>query len=64
MTHLPHLGTSPQRRRFRALDADRTTGEAGIDAPEVTAAFVCECARARCDDATVELTVAEPSTNA
>jgi hypothetical protein len=21
MTHLPHLGTAPQRRRFRALDA-------------------------------------------
>jgi len=44
---------------YAALGAERTPGEAGIDAPEVTAEFVCECARAHCDDATVELTVAE-----
>jgi hypothetical protein len=30
-----------------------------LDPQQGTAEFVCECARARCDDATVELTVAE-----
>jgi hypothetical protein len=32
---------------------------AALDAEQDRAEFVCECARAGCDDATVELTVAE-----